>query len=417
MRRSVASDISALCVLVSLLSCPLSANGHAHLEVPPARNWVAARANPDHKCLGGEGCKKTGPNPWDPIQDCQIGLNFGCQETNHWSLQAGGPALVKERSKTAEHPRGLWPSPPYSHGLCGDPVQDRASKKEFWQDWRKEQYMVPTPPQVTYKAGDTVDFKICVHAHHMGFNEFRICETGLDGKTLESIQAGQGCLDKWVLKRAPPREDCVANDRRPDCQPIDKLHPTRWHWPSGMYDSMEVAGLLNHSSVQPIIAGTDWNDSWIDSQPQTHVNSQDSDVGLQMAGSCYTQRYVIPDDLSCEKCTLQWWWVSGNQCLYDQDVRKYMAQMQEEGWQPFTRAEAICSEVGAYGEEFWNCADITVKGKNEPTPAPPPAPATRRRNTRRRQGERRRRRRRRSARRRSSRRRSSRRRSMRRRRR
>jgi len=374
-------------VLVLLLSSASVGEPHAWLEVPPARNWVAAGKNPEHSCLGGMNCPEFPPT-------CSNSNKAGCIEYNHYSLQAGGPALIKERSISEEHPKGVWPSPPYSHGLCGDPVQDRSSKKSHYIPWTEEQYLIPTPPQVTYKPGDVVAFKIGVHAHHMGFSEFRICDTGLDSKKLKSVQEGQDCLNKWVLKRAQPHLDCKPNDSRADCQPLDELHPGRWHWPNGRYDS-QIQGFPDATNI---VAGRDWNDSFVDERVQPY------------AGNYYTMRYVIPEDLSCDHCTLQWWWVSGNQCLYDQDVIKYMKRMEELGWQPFTRATAIChAENGAYGEEFWNCADIAVKGSATPapTPAPTPKPTPGPASRRRRRSTRRRRR---SARRRSTRRRSARRR-------
>lgn len=357
-------------VVVSLLRAHLIA-GHAHVEVPPARNWVSTKMGKG--CLGGQNCP-------DYPQSCAAQHEAGCLEYNWYSLQAGGPGAVKKRAN------GKWPSTPESHGLCGDPVQDRGADASFFEPWRKQQYMIPTPPQVTYKAGETVEFLLNIHAHHMGFFEFRICDTGLDGSKLESVQAGEDCLNKWILKRAPPDPSCKPNERA-DCQPMDELHPSRWHLPNGMYDSVSAAQSRGFPSTV-IVAGQNWNDSIIE-------RLRDDENQL-MGGSYYKMRFIIPEGLSCTHCTMQWWWVSGNQCLYDKDVITYMNRMKELGWQKFTTANAVCADVGAYGEEFWNCADFAVTGPPSPTPGPTPPrrrSKQRRRSARRRRSTRRRRRR------------------------
>lgn len=63
----------------------------------------------------------------------------------------------------------------------------------------------------------------------MGHYEFRICDQALDAGSLSSAAEGQRCLDQWLLERAPPLGDCVVNDPRGDCQPMDPKHPERWH--------------------------------------------------------------------------------------------------------------------------------------------------------------------------------------------
>merc|ERR1719331_3352290 len=72
-------------------------------------------------------------------------------------------------------------------------------------------------------------------------------------------------------------------------------------------------------------------------------------------------RYIIPADLECERCTLQWYWPTANTCTLDDDVAAYWQQLGREpptGWP----GKHMCKN-GQHGEEFWNCADITVKKK------------------------------------------------------
>jgi len=297
-------------------------------------------------------------------------------------LNANGPPTIKSRGDKS------WPSPVGAFGLCGDPVQKRKVVP-----LKDEPYMLPTPPQAIYNAGDIVEFEVGIYAEHFGHYEFKICDKGLDGATLKSHQEGQDCLNKWVLKRAPPSGSDM------DSQPIDTKHPGRWYV-GARAKSVQASSVFANASAP--IAGKDWDD-------------HDS-VGLQMA-QVYKMRYIIPEDLACEKCTLQWYWPTANTCAYDDDVGEYWKR---NGLSPVGSTDPVCGTKGrgADGEEFWNCADITVKGKKRPTPAPTPSPRPtgrrRRRNdgpiSRRRSSRRRSPKRRRSSRRRANRRRSSRRR-------
>jgi hypothetical protein len=150
-------------------------------------------------------------------------------------------------------------------------------------------YLVPTPVQRTYRAGDVVEFRIAVSTHHKGHYEFRICDQGLDGNTLSSAQAGQDCLNEWILERAQPDASCGDAGSVADCQPVDVKHPGRWYLP-------------------PANKGTQTADlNWDD-------NSATSGIG-----EYHVMKYKIPDTLHCEKCTLQWYWSTGNSCLYDAD--------------------------------------------------------------------------------------------------
>jgi len=112
-----------------------------------------------------------------------------------------------------------------------------------------------------------------------------------------------------------------------------------------------------------------------------------------LASSPY-MKHKIPEDLSCTHCTLQWYWSTGNTCLYDADYlgpdgyfQRNSGAFQALGWNaaewcPFcvsswaTCGNACCKTGGTFGEEFWNCADIAVSasgsggGGSSPTPAP-----------------------------------------------
>eukprot|EP00933_Yihiella_yeosuensis_P078922 TRINITY_DN908_c0_g1_i4.p1 TRINITY_DN908_c0_g1~~TRINITY_DN908_c0_g1_i4.p1 ORF type:complete len:442 (-),score=78.17 TRINITY_DN908_c0_g1_i4:285-1610(-) len=263
-------------------------------------------------------------------------------------LQGGGPGNVMKRGG------GVWPTrlAPKSHGLCGDPGQGKPNPPTL----ADEKYLRPGHVVSVYQPGEIAEFHIVVSTHHQGHYEFRICDKALDGNALNSAAEGQACLDQWVLHRAAPAADCVVNDARGDCQPIDPKHPERWYLPP--------------AGSQTQTASANWTDSMAPTYPsatETHV-----------------MRYKIPEALRCTHCTLQWYWSSGNTCLYDGDYFDYFRSLSTLGWSvrewsPYVlESWANCGNTcchsesspgagdGSFGEEFWNCADIAVVQEGEP---------------------------------------------------
>jgi len=305
---------TASCLLLGL-TAPLVA-GHAYLSEPPSRNMIAF-ARQDEYC-----------------PHC---------------LQSGGPNLVKSRGD------GVWPTrkASHSHGLCGDPVQGQPPPA----NWRDEKHLDPDPVQRTYIAGDVVEFHIGVSTHHKGHYEFRICDKAVSGQTFGTREEGQACLDKWVLERAPPRDDCQPNDPDADCQILDPDQPHRWFLPPRAANTQE--------------AGPNWDDR------QASPHPSETEV--------HRMRYKIPRGLNCTQCTLQWYWSTGNTCLYDGGYFSYFRKMAAAGWStsswcPFCQTSRGCAGTccgapsGKFAEEFWNCADIQVLAANGQPPAPQPSP-------------------------------------------
>jgi len=262
----------------------------------------------------------------------------GGGETCPHCLQAGGPSTVSDRAEAAG---GSWPSNsvPESHGLCGDPVQG----KQVATDWRTETYLTPTSVQATYTAGEIVTFVIAISTHHQGHYEFKLCNKTISGSTLSSRAEGQACLDAYTLERAPLDPTCSPNNGVADCQPIDTRHPGRWYLPPGG-------------------EGTP---------------SSDTDANLPYdVSEVHVMKYKIPDGFQCDSCTLQWYWATGNSCLYDIDYKHYFqVDWPAAGWSMTDAGKwcqwcvsdwanedtAVCGgRDRGFGEEFWNCADIAV---------------------------------------------------------
>ena len=281
---------------------------HAYLLEPPSRNVLSHRS-------GQENCPHC--------------------------LQANGPNQVKARGS------GTWPTKddPSSHGLCGDPVQGSAEPMSITD----MKYMDAGQPARKYVAGSIVEFQVGVSTHHWGHYEFRICDKALD-KSIASAQAGQECLNTWVLHRAPRSQSC-GDDYMGDCQRNNPLHPERWYLPPPL------------STTQ--VAGANWSDSMM--RP---VASGDE---------VHRMRFVIPQGLNCVHCTLQWYYATGNNCAYDEDYLNFDPGFKF--WNHYKASWANCGNTccgptatGHFGEEFWNCADIEVvsDGTSDPNPAPEP---------------------------------------------
>jgi len=195
--------------------------------------------------------------------------------------------------------------------------------------------------QETWTAGSVVPITIRVTAHHMGHYEFRICDRKLDS----SMSNPNACLNRWVMERATPEEagfpECQPGDQRPGCVPFDPKHPERWYLP-----------------------------------PSTEGGS-----------GTHTIYFKVPADLQCEECTLQWHWWSANSCEPAGDYGCFKDILQSKGyWVGSKRAWWTAFRGGCSGpegsnghfgcgEQFWNCADITVQpGGGSPSPSPMPVP-------------------------------------------
>jgi len=214
---------------------------------------------------------------------------------------------------------------------------------------------VASGPVTTFTAGQRVEFDIKVTAHHKGHFQFRLCDQTMSS-AVGDLADQEDCLNGHVLERVRPEEihsDCQPDDSRGDCQPFDGANPSYWYLPPKVNGSMTAD---------------------------------------------YTFTYKLPDGVTCEKCTLQWWWSSANSCTPHPDAYQcYFQNMQALGWNAAAWCNGACSFSGTCpasqgasvlcGEQFKNCADVqitasgsggtsqtTEQGTAAPTPAPAPEP-------------------------------------------
>lgn len=211
----------------------------------------------------------------------------------------------------------------------------------------------PSGPVTKFSAGQQVEFEIRVTAHHKGHFQFRLCDQTMSS-ALGDLADQEACLNEHVLERVRPEEihsDCQPNDSRGDCQPFDEANPSYWYLPP-------AAGSMN---------------------------------------AVYKFHYKLPDGVTCEKCTLQWWWSSANSCTPHPDAyRCYFQNMEALGWNAAAWCGGACSFRGTCpasqggavlcGEQFKNCADVEITASGSgtsqttqqatvaPSPVPGPTP-------------------------------------------
>lgn len=224
-----------------------------------------------------------------------------------------------------EHQVGGWPYPetPASsvrHGLCGE----GSALGGFAQTYTGSAYSASGVVE-TYTPGQVATFEVTLTAHHMGWFEFSICDKDTLSDPIGPIT--QRCLDQHKLKRFSG-DDSIS--------PVDPAHPERFYTiPACFYDG-------------------------------------EREKKMEM-------KYVIPRDLECEHCVLQWYWVTANSCAgpgyFDGIIDLFPATPAgkdcsgdggSQGWVPgpvYNGAKRECLTRDGQPEEFWNCASISVTGK------------------------------------------------------
>mmetsp|Transcript_28630 Transcript_28630/g.66347 ORF Transcript_28630/g.66347 Transcript_28630/m.66347 type:complete len:388 (-) Transcript_28630:336-1499(-) len=244
--------------------------------------------------------------------------NLDGQQYNIYGLDAGGPSHLYTNND------GVYPGHdfPETHGLCGNNVGDGSTSMSA------EENMEPSAIQATFVSGSIVELEVKVTAHHWGYYEFRICDVIVGPTTFATRTEAQACFDQHLLLRADPLPSCTIDDADPDCQPIDPNYPERWYL------------------------------------PRKGVN-----------GDVHKMRYKLPDGFECAACTMQWYWPCSNSCIPNQGQYDYFTHIEALGWDiegwfelhnnQYQQCEHRCcgiqwGETRGYGQEFWNCADISI---------------------------------------------------------
>jgi len=227
-------------------------------------------------------------------------------------------------------PGGKWvyPETPQSsvrHGLCGD----GSPLGGFEQKYMGSKYTTGDVVQ-TYRAGAEVEMEVVLTAHHMGWFEFFVC----DKADLQNPDGPitQECLSRHRLRRS--EHDTSAS-------PFDPKQPHRFY-----------------------------------TVPQCLFGGEEMRMKM---------RYIMPD-IDCKHCVLQWYWVSANTCagpgmesvlpLFPDAPANCDGDGGSVGWIPGAMSSSWgtreCLKNGAYPEEFWNCADISIQRDSGGSPTQKP---------------------------------------------
>jgi len=209
----------------------------------------------------------------------------------------------------------------HGHGYLSSPIARTGTNNGVNGGWAGKRCPGATKKAIraTYTAGEVIRVQHVITAHHFGHIVMRLYN-GSD----------------WInLNRAePPADaDCVVNDGRGYCQPLDTRHPSRLYLPPGR----------NHAH--------DW---------------------------------IIPGDVVCDECILQWHWFTGNSGIGGKDYCCYWNDLTALGWnhnnlhgQYFTGCPCGSTNQVKNVEQFVGCSDVRVLPGGptpEPTPAPTPEP-------------------------------------------
>ena len=86
------------------------------------------------------------------------------------------------------------------------------------------------------------------------------------------------------------------------------------------------------------------------------------------SGMAFEMVFKLPEGINCDHCLLQWHYISGNSC----EAPGYAQAGLPAGWR--NAQLGVCDEIPADGngtpEQFWNCADISIRaGEDDEEPA------------------------------------------------
>lgn len=179
----------------------------------------------------------------------------------------------------------------------------------------RSKYNTPRPVTDTFTQGDVIDVEVTITAPHLGRFELRVCDQA--SPTMQ-------CFEAHNLVRADP------------------VHP------GGKYWYYESAG-----------DGSNWGDQ-------------------AYGRGTFGLKFKLPEDVTCEHCTLQWFWWTGNDCAptpCELDPR-YMGPDASCG-ADYSHGNTCSSPWSASGSEFFiNCADVAILPRDGPVPSPiPPSPS------------------------------------------
>jgi len=185
---------------------------------------------------------------------------------------------------------------------------------------------LPSGVQNTYTSGQIVDFDIDITAHHKGHFVLKACPIS-PGQT-----ATQACFDRNPL-RFVSGENTSPFPNHPDRASLPPPNPAAHEDGSGRHPQSDSGGR--------------WS---------------------------YRYKFQLPQGLSGDLVLLQWHYITANSCL----PPGYPTTMNP------TNLELCVDPLPAEGgfatptrpEQFWNCAEVTIRPATAPTPTSPTSGGT-----------------------------------------
>lgn len=301
-------------LLIAILAVvPTPVKGHGCMTRPNPRGSLSARTNFIRHTVA----------PQAPV--------------DYWAHFPAGPrSRIPGAGLNAQHalslPGGWTPYNPSSSsfrwraGVCGDAFSGPFEHETGGR------YYYDAHISATYTQEETIDLELAVNAHHNGYIEVQVCDVArCPGGDISKECFQRGYCTK--LRRATV--DKCQRKGETECGPIDTNYPERWYLPC--YGHVDGSGTLRRYG-------------------------EDGEI-----------RYELPSGLTCERCVLQWYWVSANSCN-PPGVREYFEGLDRPHWGSckgqggavggFAFRQRTCgggrTERKSVPEEYYQCADIRI---------------------------------------------------------
>ena len=188
------------------------------------------------------------------------------------------------------------------HTVCGDPTTDRAPRMH--EGGGKFSTLNGGLRMTYYPQGGRISFHVKLTANHWGYLQFSLCplpsNLSKTSTTAENAVVTQKCFDQNVLQLAMP----------------------------GGGPAKGNAYFLDGTRQSPF--------------------------DIKVDG-------ILPPGLTCERCVVQWHYVTANSCNPPGLPRE---------WWGGGGGMSECGKNGGNPEEFWNCADIGVVPTGQTVPGP-----------------------------------------------
>jgi len=301
---------AALAVALAALAglAPRGAAGHGFMADPPARNYIATvkrtilnQVYPwlhyEEPYLGGEArynfpaseiktaaAKETLPYP----ETCPHCLNRYLYEPNafevaqtgkYWDYQ-GYCGITQEKTRDFQIVRGCqWALDPQGISWYCNGNGTSGPKWSTSQDYTEEGGWAPPlpqplPVQATYAAGDKIDVRFGLTAHHKGHVELHIC-----------------CDD-------PPTEDCFTKNK------LDFVKD--YYYKAPACDAHKEYGFIAPFSIG------DGGYEVIGAGPGKDTNATTNAAWWNVMD--FKMQFKLPEGVAGDHCLLRWYYVTGNSC-------------------------------------------------------------------------------------------------------